>query len=174
MTVHVFVLRKPSDPTKAILNLARTFTDRKLQIKRDRHGKPYFSNFKKLHFNISHSGSKWTIAFSKAPVGIDIEKIKNRKYDGIVNRIGTVKEIEFFSKSKKKMQDFYVLWSRKEAISKCIGLGFKYGFEKIHISKWNVQTYRSGRFILSVASKKKAEKFKIASSSAFSTFQKIP
>ncbi len=156
-----------------ILKLARRYTDKDLIIGRDSCNKPYFKNHKALHFNISHTSTVWTIAFSKSQVGIDIEKMKIRNFQKITERIGTDVEISNYLKCKDKTKDFYILWTLKEAISKCIGQGFKYGFNKIHTEKWNGKTYSSKKFILSVASKNKNETFRILASPTSSVFRRI-
>ena len=46
------------------------------EISFEKYGKPYFLNYPKIHFNISHCDKAVTCILSKRPVGIDVESIK--------------------------------------------------------------------------------------------------
>jgi len=93
-------------------------------------GKPHLSNSENLEifFNLSHSGNLLLIAVGKEKqIGIDVEKIDG-KIDifGISSLIFTDEEQFSLSRSLDPVQNFYELWTAKEAFIKSTGLGFTY------------------------------------------------
>lgn len=87
--------------------------------------------------NLSHTESIVVAAFSTTPVGIDIEK-KNRSAMRVIPRVMTkeekqwIKEVPQLPKSETGTDIF--LWSAKEAFSKALGLGMKFGFKAFEIT----------------------------------------
>ena len=67
--------------------------------------KPVLKNGEK-HFSISHSGDYIAIAFSNSNCGVDIEKIKNRDFKKIAERMSFVCE---------DLESFYKEWTLYEA-----------------------------------------------------------
>ncbi len=77
-------------------------------------------NLSDLHFNISHSGDIILIAISNSEIGVDVEKVDNNfSYEEILPRNFSDEEIRFI----KKPEDFYLLWTRKEALLKATAKG---------------------------------------------------
>lgn len=78
------------------------------------------------YFNISHSKGIVALATSDRNVGIDLEVIRH------VN-----KELKEFvsSKDEKKFihddQSFFEIWTNKESLLKCVGLGMKSSMDKV-------------------------------------------
>lgn len=86
--------------------------------------KPYIKGADALHHNLSHSGDIVLIAFSKAPVGIDAEQHdKHLHYQDIMQICYDQAEIEMVERSATHTEDFYLLWTRKEAFLKMLGKG---------------------------------------------------
>lgn len=89
-------------------------------------GKPYLRDRKDIYFNLSHSGRYVAAVFDTAPVGIDIEEIKN---DGkkIVERFFCPEETQFLEECQEncRKQKFTELWTRKESYIKAVGAGMK-------------------------------------------------
>jgi 4'-phosphopantetheinyl transferase len=84
--------------------------------------KPYFNH--PFHFNISHSGNIVVCAASTATaIGIDIEKIQPIPITDYTDYF-TANEINSINSSNNKTHDFYKIWTKKEALIKCIGKGF--------------------------------------------------
>jgi len=84
--------------------------------------KPFVQNRRgdDLHYNVSHSGDLILIAVSNSEVGIDIEKINDSfSYKEILPHNFSDEEILFI----KKPEDFYLLWTRKEALLKATAKG---------------------------------------------------
>lgn len=67
--------------------------------------KPEFKHLK-IHFNISHSKGIIGIAFSKNPVGFDIEYLRERNFKELSN---------FFNIQFENLIDFYQYWTIYEA-----------------------------------------------------------
>jgi len=163
--VHVFVQKNQKDNKAVLKKLASRWTDKELILAQDSFGKPYFQNFKKLQFSISHSKNRLVIAFSwSSSIGVDIEFVKFRHYQKLAERIATAEEIKSFASSKRKKQDFYKLWTKKEAISKVSGQGFRMGFRNIRTHQWPHKTKILGSYVLTVATRNPKTKFKIHSS----------
>lgn len=92
-----------------------------LQIGLNDYGKPYLLDYPEIDFSISYSGEYVALAvvFGKK-IGIDIELIDKN--------IDLAMKSTVFSKSECSLidnyNDFFVLWTKKEAYLKCLGFGF--------------------------------------------------
>ena len=97
-------------------------------------GKPYIINSEfGIEFNISHAGDYVACAVSDAPVGIDVEHIRNKDIS-FANRIMTSEERENLIKLEEsaRTEAFYKLWTIKESYTKLLGLGFFRDFETVN------------------------------------------
>lgn len=83
-------------------------------------GKPFYSGGKK--FNISHSGSFVTVAFSDNEIGLDIEKCVDFDIDAIVDNLHE-QEKKFIADADNTSDAFFTVWTRKEAYLKAKGVG---------------------------------------------------
>ncbi len=98
-----------------------------LFIARDKLGKPYFSEREEIRFNISHA-SALSVAVctigNGSSVGIDIEEI-SEKIDvrKISERFFGQREREYLLRSDYCIKNFFLVWTAKEALSKCVGDG---------------------------------------------------
>ena len=87
-------------------------------------GKPYIPE---RHFNISHSGDYVVIAEADTAVGVDIEKIGTVEGDWVKAALSPDEYkcmMEKASGDKTAAYWFYLLWTRKESLYKCVGEGF--------------------------------------------------
>lgn len=87
------------------------------------HGKPYVEA-EGVHFSISHSHGLVCCAVADEPIGIDVEVICERSADtvsGIAKRFFTSDERDFLEGHAFSSEAFYYVWTRKEAMSKCLG-----------------------------------------------------
>ena len=95
-------------------------------------GKPECDNG--LCFNISHSGSYVLFALSDSEVGCDIEEI--RFLNGI--RLGKIvfcdNEMKLLGNAFDRLGTFFELWTKKEALLKCMGDGFHRGAKSVDVS----------------------------------------
>ena len=107
-------------------------------------GKPYIDG---LFFNISHSGEKVVCAFGTSEIGVDIEKIKPLS-DRLLKKISLPSERTKISAAKQIVR----LWTRKEAIAKCVGTGLGEEIFRTDLSedvvRYNGVTYRLKSFVL--------------------------
>lgn len=95
-------------------------------IKRLESGKPVFTNIP-YYFNISHSCGRAVCVLSDVEVGVDIEFIKKvRAFDLIAENFFASEEIKRFRSAKNSAEEFYRIWTRKEALLKKSGSGIEY------------------------------------------------
>ncbi len=88
--------------------------------------KPILQHHQKgdLHFNVAHSGACILIAIAKTEIGVDVEKMDHGfSYQEILATNFNTEEKEFVQRSKQPQQDFYLLWTRKEALLKATAKG---------------------------------------------------
>lgn len=111
-------------------------------ISSTKYGKPYIKDEKSLHFNLSHSDYRCTIAIALGQrIGVDIEKIDaERNYIGLSRRFFSAREkaeldvvIPAISDTEY-MRRFYICWTRKEAFVKALERGVGYGFGCFDVS----------------------------------------
>lgn len=101
----------------SVLGIA--YTD--IIIKKAPNGKPYIENYDQIDFNISHSGEFVLLAVTNGKsIGVDIEKIDENIDLDIGNVVFNESELPYI----RNVDDFYLLWTKKEAYLKCIGSGF--------------------------------------------------
>ncbi|MBP3370583.1 MAG: 4'-phosphopantetheinyl transferase superfamily protein [Clostridia bacterium] len=94
-----------------------------LTIARDSNGKPYFLSLP-LHFSISHSQDLAIVALSDQSIGVDIEFIDARRdINAISERFFAPDEHLAICESKCPADDFFALWTKKEAFAKLSGKG---------------------------------------------------
>lgn len=88
-------------------------------------GKPYLPRHPRIHFNLSHSGSKVLAVFAGAETGCDIERIQETDPD-LAKRFFTRQEYAFIVGQRgRERQDetFFRLWTLKESFLKAVGTG---------------------------------------------------
>ncbi|MBQ4353742.1 MAG: 4'-phosphopantetheinyl transferase superfamily protein [Clostridia bacterium] len=89
-------------------------------VHRESGKKPYFTSHPDLHFSVSHSESLWCCLFAGRECGLDVQFQKS----GI--RHFRLAQRWFHPREAEKIcteQDFYRIWSRKEAFVKALGIG---------------------------------------------------
>lgn len=118
------------------------------------HDKPYLKNYPNWYFNFSHSNNTVCCVIAKEEVGIDIEEVREYK-EALARYSCSEKEMLILDSSNDKADDFYRLWTRKEAVFKLIGTGINKDIKNIldrtHI---NIRSKKIGQLWLSVATKK--------------------
>ena len=102
-------------------------------IGRTANGKPFFPDFLGLHFNLSHSGSLALCALDSAPVGVDIQIVKDSWRDALPRRVCSPKELEWLNGQTDFWSSFTLLWTLKEARAKYTGTGLKNGVREISV-----------------------------------------
>lgn len=121
--------------------IKRLFSLAPAKIEKTPDGKPYYADRQGLFLSLSHSGEYAVCAVSDAPIGVDIQKHQNVKYN-VWKRISCPGEKAAFSFRKKQpvkkdylheeeLADFYRLWTAKEACVKYTGTGLSKDFREL-------------------------------------------
>jgi 4'-phosphopantetheinyl transferase len=125
-----------------------------ISFKRFPNGKPYIDNKNtqnKLHFSLSHSEHSFCIAFQwNHALGADIELIRS------VEPFQYLIQTHFSSQEKRQIQnssdsqEFFKLWTQKEAIGKVSGQGIV-NFKSLTLPHgYNLHTSIYGSYVVSV------------------------
>lgn len=91
-------------------------------IARTEGGKPWFPGHPYLHFSVSRSGPLALCVLGEGPVGADIEGVRPRS-PGLPRYALSDREYAWFRDRGSRWEDFYALWTLKEARVKCTGEG---------------------------------------------------
>ena len=84
--------------------------------------KPYLVN-SDLHYNISHSGDWILCAVSNPEIGADVELINHDfKYQEVIEDNFSSDEVNYI-RQNLSIERFFMLWTRKEALTKATGKG---------------------------------------------------
>lgn len=103
----------------------------KIIFKRDDYHKPFITNNRGIHFNISHTNGYVIVGFAKREIGVDIEKInKSFQYKDILDICFTSREINIINDN---YFTFFKYWTAKEAYLKYIGKGLIRDLREIEI-----------------------------------------
>ncbi len=106
-----------------------------VQYKTSPTGKPSLVN-DALQFNLSHTGAFVAVAVSTDEVGIDIEQLRSvSDVDALAARHFTTSEREGLAGSPRASatHDFFRIWTRKEAVLKCLGIGLTHPAAEIDV-----------------------------------------
>jgi len=99
-----------------------------ISFSKNKYGKLFLKNSSSsLYFNLSHTDEMVVCAVSAdSEVGIDVEKTFADRCE-VMKHVYVPKEIEWVNTQRDKnakLNAFYVLWTRKEAVMKAVGKGF--------------------------------------------------
>lgn len=86
-------------------------------IEFNKNGKPHIAGIP--DYSISHSENTWAIIFSDAPCGLDIQYNKKAKLEMIAVKL--YQEDEQESANRLGVDEFFRIWSRREALIKAAG-----------------------------------------------------
>lgn len=114
-------------------------------------GKPFLLNDSPPHnlrFNMSHSKNMalYAISFGKE-VGIDIEYMqKDIEFQQIIDRFFSQSEREYLQKINidSRKEEFFKIWTRKEAILKALGKGLSFPLQMVNVP------YKRSNFIFRI------------------------
>ncbi|PWT77349.1 MAG: hypothetical protein C5B59_04275 [Bacteroidetes bacterium] len=98
----------------------------KVRISPGENKKPYVIHDKqiKLEFNLTHAGDWILIAIASVAIGIDMEKIDGMfAFHDIMEFSFLPEEIQFVQNADIPRQQFYTMWTRKEAMLKATAKG---------------------------------------------------
>ena len=106
--------------------------------------------------SISHSGDMVAVCTSEKPIGIDIEKIDDkRNLEKLSKRVFKGQELEAFEQNPTPEQ-FYEIWTQKEAYSKIDGQGVNEimsGFDIFDLQGYEFTTEIINDYVLSICEK---------------------
>ncbi len=75
-----------------------------------------------IHFNISHSGDCFAMAFDASPIGIDVERERPRRHmEALAARLMCPEQLAAFRSRGCPQEEFYNCWCAAEAIVKQAG-----------------------------------------------------
>lgn len=119
-------------------------------------GKPYVCNAEGHHFNISHSGDYVLCAVSNAPVGADIERIRQVE-ENLIRYVCTEEELQYTLSDEiqaaEKWRRFFRIWTAKEAYFKYCGTGIS-DFKQLSIFEaplaGKTATFYQGEYAVSI------------------------
>lgn len=118
------------------------------------YGKPFVIGHEHMYFNISHSGCMCVCAVDDTPVGVDIQKMDHRNFEGIVKRFFTLEEQQCFANQGSDLHAFYRMWTQRESVGKYLGKGFHYKKED-DTADWKVNhTIYQNKYMLCICTKK--------------------
>ena len=100
-------------------------------IRRPQYEKPRFIHAPDVHFSISHSGAYWMCAIGTAPVGVDLQIHQKADFRGIARRHFHPLEAAWLEKSP---DDFFRIWTSKEAWCKYTGQGIDDHFDAFSVA----------------------------------------
>lgn len=102
------------------------------EIARREGGKPFFPERENLHFNLSHSGSLALCALDCAPVGADIQVVKQWR-PALPRRVCSEAELEWLERQASLWPAFTLLWTLKESRAKESGQGLTSSIRGIRV-----------------------------------------
>lgn len=109
-------------------------------ILRGEHGKPYFEN-SDIKFSISHSGEYVCVAVARGiEIGVDIQIVQNNR-ERLASRFyadGELKQLEGLDDEERR-QEFFRIWTRKEAILKADGCGITIDLNSFDVTAEKVE-----------------------------------
>jgi len=89
-------------------------------------GKPFVKQDPSLHFSISHSGEMLLAAFSRAEIGLDLERQRDVEREALARRFFSPAEAHYLAAStdlEKGKEQFFRFWTSREAAIKADGRG---------------------------------------------------
>jgi len=131
-----------------------------LIIDKEKNGKPYFIDYRDLHFSLSHSDKIIALVFSDELIGIDIEVKKKRKLSVAKKFFSKSEQNYIFQDESFANQRFLEIWTKKEAYIKYLGESIAYlnNFCVFDL-KENLFFSEEADYILSIYTKKQKNDF---------------
>lgn len=102
---------------------------------------------KGIYTNLSHTEQVAVAVVADSPIGVDIENVE-RDVTRVLKRIATDEEASYHQGRQLtvcggEVPDAVALWSAKEALSKALGLGMRYGLQDFLIALEGPMPFRA-------------------------------
>jgi 4'-phosphopantetheinyl transferase len=119
---------------RSVLNADFNVCNDEIVFERTTQGKPFLRNHHNIHFNLSHSGSWILCGFGDAPVGVDVEELRQVELDDVSDTLSP-EELKLLSllSSEEQRQEFFRIWTLKESYAKALGQGTQIPFRSLSI-----------------------------------------
>jgi phosphopantetheine--protein transferase-like protein len=119
---------------KRILSKKTGMDIQELNFEQNSYGKLSCLQIPDLHFSVSHTDEAFVLAFSTAcKIGVDIESLNRElSIEKLENLVFTENELKGFrslTDNLEKQRKFIDTWTKKEAITKCLGITLQQGME---------------------------------------------
>lgn len=106
----------------------------RITIEKESYGKPYIKGYPDFQYSLSHSGEWVVCAVDTAPVGADIQEMKDWKmrlaerfyHKDEYNRLLALGESDI----DRRTREFYAVWTAKESVVKLSGRGIGAGISQ--------------------------------------------
>lgn len=100
-------------------------------------GKPFFTEYRHIYFNASHSDNVAVCSFSDSEIGCDIQHIEKAR-ENVAKRFFTPQEYNYIFDSNEKEKNttderFARIWAIKEAYLKLLGTGLSCGLASFDV-----------------------------------------
>ncbi len=123
------------------------------EFRYNKHDKPFLINYPGWYFNFSHCKTAVCCVLSRTDVGIDIEEVAEYK-ENLANYVCSEEELIILQNSENKADDFYKLWTRKEAAFKMLGSGITKEIKNIlDTPNINIESHKIDKLWLSISYK---------------------
>jgi len=143
-------------------------TEEQVKIEVEESGKPYLASHPHIFFNLSHCDLGVVCGLGSAPIGVDVEAIRNIDQI-VVKRVCNMAEQDIIACSGSQAHTFTEMWTLKESFIKAIGCGLSCSLADIsvkvsakgslHISQDGYDAYvleQLGSYCISVCGKTEA------------------
>lgn len=112
-----------------------------LVFETNEHGKPHLAQLQRtadIHFNLSHSGGLALVGIClNDEIGVDIERIRSlSNMEGMARKVFSAREQQEFQSLPEgiKPEGFFNAWTRKEALIKAWGRGFRHPLQSFSVA----------------------------------------
>ena len=148
------------------LLLSRFLPDTRIHT--DEFGKPRAESG--VCFNLSHSGDYAVLAVADNEIGVDIERARDITALKMGKIVFCENEMELLEKSGGNTRLFFDLWTKKEALLKCMGKGFHRAAKSVEVINgsfcedgviYNMKTKAFSDYTISVCAKNSSADFDI-------------
>ena len=123
---HLYHRYDPADPEVVFIDAGTAAGDEAacsaaaklaaaMELKNE-YGKPYIPGFPP--FSLSHSNNAWAVLVADSECGLDIQYPRKADPDGIAGRFFAEQDAGYI---RKVPEDFFRLWTRREALVKAVG-----------------------------------------------------